>query len=250
MKKNLIETALNFIFPQACGFCGEITNSYLCEYCNEYLKQRQMNKIQKYDDKFFDEHLWIYEYKDEVREKIIDYKFNNKSYLYRTFLQIILSTESVCNYIKKFDILIPVPIHKKRAKKRGYNQSELIAKGIAKNIKSIQLQTNIIEKVKNIKPQSTLSKDMRIENVKNAYRLKKCDICLKNKNILLIDDVFTTGSTVNECAKILLQTECNKVSIITLAKDWQMYIKILIIMVIIYDILQDQLSEIIISLWM
>lgn len=219
MKKNLIETALNFIFPQACGFCGEITNSYLCEYCNEYLKQRQMNKIQKYDDKFFDEHLWIYEYKDEVREKIIDYKFNNKSYLYRTFLQIILSTENVCNYIKKFDILIPVPIHKKRAKKRGYNQSELIAKGIAKNIKSIQLQTNIIEKVKNIKPQSTLSKDMRIENVKNAYRLKKCDICLKNKNILLIDDVFTTGSTVNECAKILLQTECNKVSIITLAKD-------------------------------
>ena len=219
MKKNLIETALNFIFPQACGFCGEITNSYLCEYCNEYLKQRQMNKIQKYDDKFFDEHLWIYEYKDEVREKIIDYKFNNKSYLYRTFLQIILSTESVCNYIKKFYILIPVPIHKKRAKKRGYNQSELIAKGIAKNIKSIQLQTNIIEKIKNIKPQSTLSKDMRIENVKNAYRLKKCDICLKNKNILLIDDVFTTGSTVNECAKILLQTECNKVSIITLAKD-------------------------------
>lgn len=118
MKKNLIETALNFIFPKACGFCGEITNSYLCEYCNEYLKQRQMNKIQKYDDKFFDEHLWIYEYKDEVREKIIDYKFNNKSYLYRTFLQIILSTESVCNYIKKFDILIPVPIHKKRAKKK------------------------------------------------------------------------------------------------------------------------------------
>ena len=203
MKKNLIETALNFIFPQACGFCGEITNSYLCEYCNEYLKQRQMNKIQKYDDKFFDEHLWIYEYKDEVREKIIDYKFNNKSYLYRTFLQIILSTESVCNYIKKFDILIPVPMHKK----------------IAKDIKSIQLQTNIIKKIKNIKPQSTLSKDMRIENVKNAYRLKKCDICLKNKNVLLIDDVFTTGSTVNECAKILLQTECNKVSIITLAKD-------------------------------
>ena len=60
---------------------------------------------------------------------------------------------------------------------------------------------------------------MRIENVKNAYRLKKCDICLKNKNILLIDDVFTTGSTVNECCKIINEAKPNKIGVLTIAKD-------------------------------
>lgn len=219
MKENLIETALDLIFPKTCGFCGEITNSYLCEYCNEYLRLKKMNKIQKYEDKFFEEHLWMYEYKDDIREKIIDYKFNDKSYLYRTWVQIILSSEEISEYIKGYDILIPVPIHKKRKRRRGYNQSELIAKGITQKIKKIKLQTNIIEKVKNIKPQSSLSKDMRVQNVKNAYKLKNCDICLKNKKVLLLDDVFTTGSTVNECARVLSQIGCDKIGIITLAKD-------------------------------
>ena len=143
MKENLIETALDLIFPKICGFCGEITNSYLCEYCNEYLKLKQINKIQKYEDKFFEEHLWMYEYKGDIREKIIDYKFNDKSYLYRTWVQIILSSEEISEYIKGYDILIPVPIHKKRKRRRGYNQSELIAKGITQKIKKIKLQTNI-----------------------------------------------------------------------------------------------------------
>ena len=138
MKKNLIENALNFIFPPACGFCGEITDSYLCEYCSSYLKTMKLNKISIYEDKFFSTHLWLFEYKDEVREKIIEYKFNSKSYLYRTFAQIILADEFVCNYIQEFDVIIPVPIHKKRCKSRGYNQSELIAKEIAKKLKNIE----------------------------------------------------------------------------------------------------------------
>ncbi|MBP3502707.1 MAG: ComF family protein [Clostridia bacterium] len=220
MKKNLIESALNLFFPPACGFCGEITDSYLCKYCSNYLKTRQLNKINEYEDKFFTTHLWLFEYKDEVREKIIDYKFNDKSYLYRTFTQIILSDESVCNYIKEFDMIIPVPIHKKRRKSRGYNQSELIAKEIARKLKNIELKTDIIEKIKNIKPQSTLTKEQRIENVNNAYKLIKFNNDnLENKKLLLLDDVYTTGSTVNECAKMLSNSNCKRIGIITLAKD-------------------------------
>ena len=221
MKKNLIENALNLIFPPTCGFCGEITDSYLCEYCLNYLQTKQVNKINTYEEKFFTTHLWLFEYKDEVREKIIEYKFNNKSYLYRTFAQIILSDRFVCDYIQEFDILIPVPIHKKRYKTRGYNQSELIAKQIAKKLKNIELRAGIIEKVKNIKPQSTLTKDQRIENVNEAYRLVKftTNDNIKNKKILLLDDVYTTGSTVNECSKILKKTDCKNIGIFTIAKD-------------------------------
>lgn len=210
MKINLIENALSLIFPPACGFCNEIADSYLCEYCYEYLQTKLINRIDTYEDKFFSTHFWIFEYKDEVREKIIEYKFNNKSYLYRTFLQLILNNKSACEYIKSFDIIIPVPIHKKRQNLRGYNQSELIAKGITKKIDKLQLRTDLIQKVKNIMPQSTLTKEQRIENVIDAYRLIKSEN-LENKKVLLLDDVYTTGSTVNECAMVLSKLNCNDI---------------------------------------
>lgn len=220
MNKNLIENALNLFFPLACGFCGEITNSYLCEYCSNYLETKQLNKISIYEDKFFTTHLWLFEYKDEVREKIIDYKFNDKSYLYRTFAQIILADAFVCNYIQEFDVIIPIPIHKKRLKLRGYNQSELCAREISKRLKNVKIKTDVIEKIKNIKPQSTLTKEQRIENVNNAYRLiESSNNSLKNKKILLIDDVYTTGSTVNECARMLQCLNCAQIGVLTLAKD-------------------------------
>lgn len=210
MKKNLIEYALNFIFPPACGFCGEITeSSYVCEYCKKYLETREVNRIDTYEDKFFSTHLWLYRYKDEIREKIIEYKFNDKSYLYRTFLQLILANEKACDYIKNFDIIIPVPIHKKRKKKRGYNQSELIAKGIANSL-DIQLRNDILEKAINIKPQSTLTQKERAQNVIDAYKIANYEN-LSCKKILLLDDVYTTGSTVNECAKVLSILECKEI---------------------------------------
>ena len=77
---------------------------------------------------------------------------------------------------------------------------------------------DILIKIKDNKIQSTLNKQQRIENVKNAYKLKNIQI-IKQKNILIIDDIYTTGATVNECAKVLKQQNCN-VSIITIAKDF------------------------------
>lgn len=218
MKINLIENALNLIFPPTCGFCNEITDSYLCEYCLKYLQSRQINRIDFYEDKYFSTHFYIFKYKDEIRERIIDYKFNDKSYLYRTFIQIILNNKEACEYIKSFDIIVPVPIHKNRKKVRGYNQSELIARGIFKYINDIELRTDLIEKVINIKPQSTLTKDERVENVDKAYKLIKQEN-FENKSILLLDDVYTTGSTVNECAKMISALKCKKIGIITLTKD-------------------------------
>ena len=141
------------------------------------------------------------------------------------------------NYKRVGAVLSPLYFStEKPATTLGSGKIDYYAYTLDGNIKN-DVYTNIYITVSNAKDELTNNNKYKslIENVKNAYRLKKCDICLKNKNILLRDDVFTTGSTVNECAKILLQTECNKVSIITLAKDWQMYIKVLIIMVIIYN---------------
>ena len=115
-----------------------------------------------------------------------------------------------------------MPISKERYKERGYNQSSLIAKEIAKQLiqKSIVIQYNneCLFKVKNIVEQSKLNKKERMKNIEGVYRLQNCK-ALFDKKILLVDDVYTTGSTVKECTKILIQAEPKKIGVFTIAKD-------------------------------
>lgn len=221
--KNLIESTLNLFFPPVCGMCDNLCNGYLCNHCYEYVKTQEKNRIDRFEDKHFSEHFWMYEYKNEIRKKIIDYKFNDKSYLYRTFLEMILKNELAVNYIKSFDLIIPVPIHKKRYQKRGYNQSALIARAVGKNIENIEYQCDILRKIINVRAQSSLNKSERLKNIMGAYKLdcRKLENVneLKNKRILLFDDVYTTGSTVNECAKVLKEITDKKIGVFTIAKD-------------------------------
>ena len=121
--------------------------------------------------------------------------------------------------MKKYDIILVVPISKSRKKERGYNQSELVAKGISKII-SVKIEKNKLYKIKDIPPQSTLNKEQREENVKKAYKVKNIEK-IQNKKILIIDDIYTTGNTVNECAKTLVEAgiERMNIGVLTIAKD-------------------------------
>ncbi len=152
-----------------------------------------------------------------IRKIILNYKFNDKSYLYKTIVNFLLKNEKLFKILKSYDTIIPVPISAKRYKERGYNQSYLIAKEIAKNLK-IKCNNNSLLKAKNIIEQSKLNKEERQTNIKGAYVLinKKT---LQDKKILLIDDIYTTGSTVKECSKILMQAKPQKIGIFTIAKD-------------------------------
>ena len=148
---------------------------------------------------------------------IIDYKFNEKSYIYETFVNFVLKNKKIFEKLKTYDTIIPVPISRKRMKERGYNQSLLIAKKISKELE-ITLHANCLFKTKNIIEQSKLNKEQRLQNIQNVYELKNKQI-LKNKTILLVDDIYTTGSTVQECSKILRQAEPKKIDVLVLAKD-------------------------------
>ena len=170
---------------------------------------------------YFDEQIFFFEYKGIIRDKIINYKFNEKSYLYKTFAELIISIEFE-KFIKEYDMIIPVPISKKRMKERGYNQSLLILKYLLQKNKlnNIYLEDKILYKVKNIKPQSSMkTKQDRINNIKGVYEVKN-NLKIKNKRIIIFDDIFTTGSTVNECAKIVKQAGAEKIGVITIAKDF------------------------------
>lgn len=121
-------------------------------------------------------------------------------------------------YINNYDYIIPIPLHKYRNRERGYNQSFLILKALAKKNKNIIIRNNILQKQRNIKPQSSLNKLERKNNIKNAYTITN-KLEIKNKKILLFDDVFTTGSTTNECSRILKENGAKKIGVLTIAKD-------------------------------
>ena len=161
--------------------------------------------------------MYIFKYEGQIRKLILDYKFNEKSYLYETFVTFLLNNKKAFENIKKYDTIIPVPISKKILKTRGYNQSLLIAKSIAKNTGLTLMDKNLI-KTKNIIEQSKLNKEDRQQNIQGVYELENKQ-ALNNKKILLIDDIYTTGSTVNECSKILMQGNPSIIGIFVLAKD-------------------------------
>lgn len=148
---------------------------------------------------------------------ILDYKFNDKSYLYKTFVNFLLKNKKIFENIKKYDTIIPVPISKKRYKERGYNHSLLIAKEIARQT-NLKLVNNCLIKTKNIIEQSKLNKEDRQQNIQGVYKLQNEQL-IKNKNVILVDDIYTTGSTVNECSRMLKQGKTNKIGVLVLAKD-------------------------------
>lgn len=172
---------------------------------------------ESYTDRFFENHIYVFKYDAIIRNLILHYKFNEKPYLYKSFTEFLKNYQKECLLFDFYDIIVPVPISKKRLKRRGYNQSYLIAKEIAK-ILNCRLEKNSLLKEKDNIAQSTLNQKDREENVKCVYKVINKEN-IENKKILLIDDIFTTGSTVNECSKVLKSAGAKKVDIFTIAKD-------------------------------
>lgn len=208
---------IDLIYPPVCGICEQINKKNLCKKCEIEIKKYQLNEIEKVKNKNYDYQIKILKYENIIRKKIIDYKFNEKSYLYKTFGKIILNNKKIYSFLKKYDIILCVPMYKKKKKQRGYNQAELIAKELSEKL-YIEFSLNNLVKIKDTKKQSTLTKIERTQNLKDAFEVKNKGI-LKNKKIILFDDIFTTGSTVNECCNVLKKAGVKEIAVLTLAVD-------------------------------
>lgn len=218
-----VPSVLDLIYPPTCGICGKLSQEFLCKKCNKLLEQQSKFMVQRHEclgdevEVNFEELLYVFKYEGIIRKMLLNYKFQDKSYLYKTFVNFLLNNKKFFNIIKSYDTIVPVPISKQRYKQRGYNQCELLGREIA-NIVDIQYENNCIFKQKNIIEQSKLNKEERIRNIQGAYHLKNGKK-LKNKNVLVLDDIYTTGSTVNECCKIINEAKPNKIGVLTIAKD-------------------------------
>lgn len=214
----IIKYVINLIYPNVCGICDKLCDDDICKKCEIKLNNISKIKIDRYTNKYFKKHLYIFKYDGIIKERLIKYKFNERNYIYKAFVKFMLKNKKICDFLKNYDIIIPVPIHTKRRMERGYNQSALIAKAISKKIPQIDYLEDVIIKKINNKPQSTKSKFERKNNVIGAYYLKNKEK-INNKKILLLDDIYTTGNTVNECCKILQGASPKCIDVITIAKD-------------------------------
>ena len=113
------------------------------------------------------------------------------------------------------DVVVPVPLHAAKKSKRGYNQSEWIGKGLAETFQK-PMKPGVLFRAVNTKTQTKRHRFERWENVENIFKLRSIDV-FRNKHVLLVDDVITTGATLESCAHTLLKCSNTSVSILTLA---------------------------------
>lgn len=219
---NIIDTILDIIYPQVCGICGKVARESICNKCKIKLKKEFQFEVDDYStdiEKNFKEHYYFFKYENLIRQQILDLKFHEKPYVYKTIMYFFKENKKDLKNLEKYDIIVIVPVSIKRKKERGYNQSRILAKEISRIIERPFIE-NVLYKIKNTVPQSTLNKEQREQNAKGVYKVNNIQKTY-NKKILIFDDVYTTGSTLNECAKVLIEQGIKKeqIGVMTIAKD-------------------------------
>lgn len=210
----------NLIYPNKCVLCNKLLDSnheFTCNICKKKLEYIVCDsQIKKVNNHCFDYLFSSYCYQDYIRKLLLDFKFNNKKYLCNFLSQRISKYAYNFSKTNNIDYIVYVPISFRRYMERGYNQSELIARMIEKEIKVPIIKFNLI-KVKHNARQSELSVDMRKDNIKGVYNVRNKDL-FKNKCLLLIDDIFTTGNTIEECSKVLKEAGASRIIAMTVAR--------------------------------
>lgn len=203
-----------FLNKNICYIClseEDKEREYFCKSCYENLELehgRAENKLEYIDEKYFSAI-----YNRFLRETIREFKFHGKNYLAKPLGELLLDTIRE-NNISDIDLIVPVPMSRRKKAKRGYNQSELLAKYVSGKT-GIPMDSKNLVKIKNTKAQSGLDSLERKKNLIGVFKTKREEI-FRDKKILLIDDIITTGSTLEECGKVLKNSHVKEITALTL----------------------------------
>lgn len=216
----------DFILPRLCTACNSrltVSENTVCSQCLSKIKRADSIFLQsEFDRKFKGKKIitafisqYIFE-KDKELQHIIHALKYDKKFLIGKFLGKNLGGE-FSNQLKNWniDLIVPIPLHQLKKAERGYNQSYYIAKGIS-NACKINLSSSAVKRVRFTQSQTTMTLKEREENIDGAFKVRETSD-VKSKTILLVDDVMTTGATINECGKVLLQAGANKIYAATVA---------------------------------
>ena len=217
---SLINNLLDFFLPRYCLYCNTKLNAkeqFLCNECGSKLAKCENNYAKEKFNKFFESSnavnelnaLFLFAKNTPIQSLIHCLKYQSNYRIGNYIGQLIASENSTYFENEKIDLIIPVPLHRIKFTERGYNQSFYIAKGIS-GITKIPLDTYLVKRIKNTESQTHLTNQERKANVKDAFKFYGKEN-LEGKNILLIDDIITTGSTIIECAKVLKENGAGKI---------------------------------------
>ena len=201
-------STFNKITHPFCSICGipfksKVEEDHLCEKC---LRKRP----------FYDELRAPYLYDEKLMDAIQLIKYSGKSYIAKFLGELLGAFAKNLNQVTKEMIIMPVPLHRKKLKQRGFNQSALFVKELSP-VLEIEIDFFTLIRTRYTKPQTGLSLEDRRKNVNGAFEVRGNNE-IKGKSIILVDDVATTGNTMNECARILKKAGCKKVLGLTLAR--------------------------------
>ena len=229
LMKEIASDIVSLVYPHICVGCGSVMpfgGGILCAECRADFdepvldrcpvcgriiyhrgKCRSCNGTRLY----FDRGHSVFEYKDNVRNAVLNCKYRNMKHIGRYFGEI-MADYAEKNALCGFDMVTAVPLHKNRMRQRGYNQSDIPAAMVASRLNTPCVSA--LERVVDTKPQNFLSREERLKNIKRAFAVRDKE-AIKGKSILLIDDIYTTGATVNECAKVLKKNGASRVEFLT-----------------------------------
>jgi ComF family protein len=237
----IVEKIGGFLFPPLCVSCTKTTHGkglalWLCNDCQKKLSENASNRDPcpicaqnrrktscECQDTFSSSvqscHSLL-DFDDTLKSVIHEFKYGGYKKLACNAAQAFAGTIPE-SFFKDMDIMASVPLHFFRYVKRGYNQSDYLAQGVAKgNSFAPEFIPKIIKRRRHTKTQTHLSRDERMENMRHAFFVPVSQIpFIENKNIVLVDDVITTGATTGICAKALIRAGAKTVKVLSLARD-------------------------------
>jgi competence protein ComFC len=215
-----ITEILDFFLPRFCPscriklLCGE---KFICLSCLNKIKKIDKSRLEfEFNKKFLNQKiisgftsLYLFEKDKELQHLIHSLKYNGK-FLTGSFLGELLG-KKIKDELTAWNIhlILPIPLHQLKKAERGYNQSFYISKGLSKEI-NIPVVSGIIKRRKYTQSQTKMNILERQKNIEKAFKIKNKKKII-GKNILLVDDVITTGATISECGKVLLDTGASQI---------------------------------------
>lgn len=209
----------DIFFCEACAEQIDLIRSPLCSQCGKAFPASARNNhlcSTCFKKKWhFTTARAVVHYKKPVSQAILSFKYGGNTSGLASFGKL-KDKHLQLDDIFSPDIIVPVPLHIKRLRERGFNQALLLARAFFPQQED-RIEATLLERTKKTEPQTNMSGAERRKNLKNAFRVKNNDV-VSGKKLLLVDDVFTTGTTVNECARTLSRAGAKEVQVLTLAR--------------------------------